>query len=191
MSELHKKIATAVQELYLEKGIEGVSMRKVAERVGVSAPALYRYYKNKNELLNEIVVEGLKILEDYLRPAFESDTPYERLQRLIDNYLKFALEQPRYFDYAFTVPTRSLDQFPEEIAKNQWDVFRMAVEQIEACMDQGIFRRDDPMATAITVWAEVHGLVTLYRMGRFDQDSDRFIVTYRKSVSRLLDGLRP
>ena len=166
-------------------------MRKVAERVGVSAPALYRYYKNKNELLNEIVVEGLKILEDYLRPAFESDTPYERLQRLIDNYLKFALEQPRYFDYAFTVPTRSLDQFPEEIAKNQWDVFRMAVEQIEACMDQGIFRRDDPMATAITVWAEVHGLVTLYRMGRFDQDSDRFTVTYRKSVSRLLDGLRP
>jgi len=191
MSDLQKKIATAVQELYLEKGIEGVSMRKVAERVGVSAPALYRYYKNKSELLNEIVVEGLKILEDYLRPALEADTPYERLQQMIDNYLNFALEQPRYFDFAFTVPTRNIDRFPEEIAKNQWDVFRVAVEQIDACMDQGIFQRDDPMATAITVWAEVHGLVTLYRMERFDQNPEQFMVTYRRSVSRLLNGLRP
>jgi len=191
MADLQKKIASAVRALYLEHGIDGVSMRKVADRVGVSAPALYRYYKNKNELLNEIVVEGLTILSDYLRPALDADTPYERLQRLIDNYLKFALEQPRYFDFAFTVPTRNINQFPAEIANNQWDVFRLAVDQIDACMDQGIFRRDDPMATAITIWAEVHGLLTLYRMERFEQDVARFTATYRESVGRLLEGLRP
>ena len=191
MSDLQKKIAAAAQELYLEHGIDGVSMRKVAARVGVSAPAIYRYYKNKNELLNEIVVQGLHILENYLRSALEADTPYERLQRMIDSYLRFALEQPTFFDFAFTVPTTNIDRFPEEIAKNQWDTFRMAVDQIEACMDQGIFRRDDPMATAITVWAEVHGLITLYRMERFDQDPERFAVTYRQSVDRMLNGLRP
>ena len=95
MGSVRARIAAAAQELYLQEGIDGISMRKVADRVGISAPAIYRHFKNKEELLSEIVVEGLKILEQYLGPALESGTPYERLVRMADRYLDFALEHAR------------------------------------------------------------------------------------------------
>jgi AcrR family transcriptional regulator len=189
MAALREKISAAAQELYLRGGVEGVSMRKVAERAGVSAPAIYRHFKSKAALLNEIVAAGLRILEGYLRPALEAPTPSERLRRLIDRYLAFTIEQPRYFDFAFLIPSRNIGQFSEEIAKGNWLTFRLAVDQVRACMEQGLFRKDDPLATAIAIWAEVHGLVTLYRTGRFGLDEQVFREIYRTSVERVLRGL--
>lgn len=190
MRSLRTRISIAAQELYLREGIAGFSMRKVAEKVGVSAPAIYRYFKNKDELLNEIVIEGLKILEKYLRPALEAPTPYERLVGMTDNYLKFALEQPKYFDFAFLIPNPGLGDVADEIARPDWDTFRLAVEQVAECAQEGIFPGDDPLETAVTIWAEVHGLITLFRTGRFGQDADLFRGVYRQSVDRMLRGLR-
>jgi AcrR family transcriptional regulator len=189
MTTLRQKISVAAQELYLEEGIEGVSMRKVASRVGVSAPALYRYFRNKDELLDEIVTEGARILKEYLKPALAAETPYARLVNLTENYMRFALEQPKYFDFAFLAPNPALKRLGDEIAKPEWDTFRLAMEQVAACMEQGVFRRDDPMTTAITIWAEVHGLVTLYRAGRFTVDANMFRQAFRQCVDRLLRGL--
>lgn len=165
-------------------------MRRVAEKVGVSAPAIYRHYQNKDELLNEIIIEGLKILDDYLRPALSADTPYERLLQLLEGYLNFAVEQPKYFDFAFITPSRGIDRFPAELAKHDWTTFTSAVGQIYQCMDQGILKKDDPIETAITLWAEVHGLVSLYRVQRFGQSLETFRQIYWRAVQRILEGLR-
>jgi AcrR family transcriptional regulator len=189
MGSLRSKIAAAAQELYLREGIEGFSMRKVAERVGISAPAIYRHFKNRDELLQEIVVEGLKILESYLGPALETGTPRDRLVRMADRYLDFALEQPKYFDFAFLVPSPAITGLAEEIAQPAWGTFRLCVEQVAACIEQGIFPDEDPLETAITIWAEVHGLVTLYRTGRFGRDPEAFRIVYRRCLERLMRGL--
>jgi len=191
MSTLKTRIADAAQQLYLRDGIEGFSMRKVADLVGVSAPAIYRYFENKNELLNEIVIEGLKVLERYLQPALEADTPYDKLVQLTDNYLKFAIEQPKYFDFAFLVPNRDLSGLAEEVANPMWTIFRLAIGQVGACMEDGTFKRDDPLGTAIVIWSEAHGLVTLFRTGRFGQQSDAFTEIYRSSIERVIQGLKP
>jgi AcrR family transcriptional regulator len=189
MDSLRDRIAAAAQELYLQKGIEGFSMRKVAEKVGVSAPAIYRHFRNRDELLNEIVVEGLKILDEYLRPALEEETPYQRLVHMADRYLSFAIEQPKYFDFAFMIPSPGLGQLAEGIARPDWETFRLAVEQVAACTAEGVFPEGDPLETAITVWAEVHGLIALYRTGRFGTDPEAFRVVYRRSVDRTLRAL--
>jgi AcrR family transcriptional regulator len=189
MPSLRSRISAAAQELYLSEGVEGVSMRKVADRVGVSAPAIYKHFKNKEELLDEIVIHGLKILADYLRPALDAPTPYERLVRMTEHYLDFALEQPKYFDFAFLTPSPRKGEVADEIAHPEWDTFRLAVGQIAACAEDGMFHGGDPLETAIIVWAEVHGLVTLYRTGRFGSDPDAFRTVYRRCVDRLLRGL--
>lgn len=190
-SPLRERISAAAQELYLREGVEGVSMRKIAREVGVSAPAIYRYFRNKEELLNEIVVEGLKILERYLAPALDSGTPQERLKRLAERYLDFAVEQPRYFDFAFLVPSPLIVGVEDELNRPDWGTFRLCVDQVGACMEQGTFASDDPLETAITIWAEVHGLVTLFRTGRFGPDADRFREIYRRSLARLFRALGP
>jgi hypothetical protein len=58
-------------------------------------------------------------------------------------------------------------------------------------METGIFKKDDPMETAIMLWAEAHGLIILYKMHRFGGDADLFRVIYRRAIQRLFDGLRP
>src|SRR5512134_2947685 len=85
------RVLLAAQELFLAHGPDGISMRKIAAKAGVTAPAIYRHYKDKDELLHEIINAGLEILQRYLEPAFRAPTPYERLQLLIDYYLDFAL----------------------------------------------------------------------------------------------------
>ena len=189
-SSLRDRISAAAQELYLREGLEGVSMRKVAERVGVSAPAIYRHFKNKDELLVEIVSAGLRSFEEYLKPAFEAPTPYERLVRMTDCYLRFALEQPKFFDFAFLIPSPTDAEVAEEIARPDRGTFRLALEQVVACVEQGIFPREDPLETAVTIWAEVHGLITLYRTGRFGHEPAVFRAIYDRSVERMLRALR-
>jgi AcrR family transcriptional regulator len=191
MEDLKTKISDAAQDLFLKDGIDGVSMRKVAEKVGVTAPAIYRYFRDKDELLAEIIACGLRMLEDYLKPALEADDPLDRLHRLIDNYLNFALERPKYFDFAFLVPGRDIGGISEELQRHNWTTFRMSVEQVAMCIERGVFRKDDPIQMSILIWATVHGLVILYRTQRFGPNEQQFRRTYREVVDRLLDALKP
>jgi AcrR family transcriptional regulator len=186
-----ERIAQAALRIFRNEGVAGLSMRKIAADVGVTAPALYRHFENKDALLGEIVASGLHELERYLRPAFEAATPYERVRRLTDRFLDFALEQPNFFEVAFLDPGGRMDRLPEELARPMWTVFRAAIAEIEACMKLGEIRDDDPFSTALLIWAAAHGLVTLYRTDRSAVDPEQFRNLYRTSIDRLFRGLRP
>ena len=187
---VRERVLAAAQELFLTEGPKAVSMRKVAAKAGVTAPAIYRHYEDKDELLNEIINAGLEILQSYLEPAFRAATPFERLQLLIDYYLDFALEQPRYFDFAFLAPSHGM-RLADELARYNRSTFMFAVQQVQLCMEQGVFVKDDPLETSIMVWAEAHGLVTLFRMERFGTDAAEFRSVFRRAIDRMLQGLRP
>ena len=58
-------------------------------------------------------------------------------------------------------------------------------------MEEGVFRKSDPLETAIMIWAEAHGLVTLFRMERVGESPEQFRAIFRRTIRRLLDGLRP
>lgn len=191
MSDLRPKISAAAHELFLEEGLEGISMRKVAQRVGVSAPALYRHYKNKDELLNEVVAGSLKILESYLEPALKAETPLARLRQLVTRFLDFALEQPQTFECAFAIRTPSIAGLSEELTRRNWRTFQLAVAQVAECMAAGIFREGDPIETAIMLWAEAHGLITLYKLDRFGSDEAMFRSFFDRCIGRMIEGLSP
>jgi AcrR family transcriptional regulator len=185
---LRERVLRAAQELFLTHGPDGVTMRKVAAKAGVTAPAIYRHYKDKDELLREIINTGLEILQRYLEPAFRAPTPFERLQLLIDYYLDFALEQPRYFDFAFLTPSHGM-RLADELARYNRSTFMFAVQQVHLCMEQGVFVKDDPLETSIMLWAEAHGLVTLFRMERFGTDAAQFRAVFKRAIDRALRGL--
>jgi len=189
--DLRQRILDAAQQLFVESGADGVSMRKVAELAGVSAPAIYRHYENKDDLLQEIIEIGLRTLDTYLQPALDASTPLERLERLAERFLDFSIEQPRYFEFAFMIPSRSIADMRTELNERNWVTFNLALEQIGACMEAGIFKKDDPLGAAITIWSGVYGLVALHRMHRFGPDDELFRQIYRASVERLLNGLKP
>jgi AcrR family transcriptional regulator len=74
---IRERISTAAREVFLRDGVAGVSMRKIADEVGVSAAAIYRHFDSKDALLSEIVVTGLHVLEqpEYFNLAFLTPDP--------------------------------------------------------------------------------------------------------------------
>ena len=91
---------------------------------------------------------------------------------------------------AAATPSRSIADMRTELRERNWVTFNLALEQIGACMEAGIFKKDDPLGAAITLWSGVYGLVALHRMGRFGADDALFRQIYKGSVERMLDGLK-
>jgi AcrR family transcriptional regulator len=189
MSDLRARVALAAREVFESGGVEGISMRRLAERVGVSATAIYRHFRDKDEILDELISAGLAVLSEYLAPALKAKDPERRLRGLIDAYLRFAVEQPRYFDLAFLVRGPST-RMAEELERHNRLTFKMAIEQVAACMEAGIFRPGDPIETAVFLWSTAHGLVTLHRMNRFGGGTEQFTRLYHATIAQAIQSLR-
>jgi AcrR family transcriptional regulator len=190
MQSLRERIVNAAEAICLGEGVARMSMRKVAGKVGVSATAIYRHFDNKQALVNEIVAVGLRSLEAHLRPALEEETAYLRLRRLCERFLDFALEQPNQFDLAFLDPHIDRERLEEEVSRPMWRTFRLGIEQISQCMEQGELQEDDPLSAAILIWSQAYGLITLYRTGGLCDDDEAFRRVYRDSMDRVLTGLK-
>ena len=78
MSIQREQIIRCACDLYLSEGFEGFSMRKLAKCVGCTAPALYRHYENKEEVMQEVVAEAFRLFAQYLYRALEGRTPQDR-----------------------------------------------------------------------------------------------------------------
>jgi len=189
--DTRQRIFRAARSILLDEGAAALSMRRIGRQVGLTPAAIYRHYASKQELLDEIAIAGLQALESHLRPALDAATPGGRVRRLTDGFLDFAMEQPTYFDFVFLTPGVLRKPLTEELARPMWGTFRESVDQIEACMARGDIRKDDPLLTAILIFSQVHGLVSLYRTKQIGPDPREFRQLYRASVERLLRSLRP
>ncbi len=161
VSETESAILEAARDLIAEGGIEAVSMRAVASRVGLSATALYHYFEGKEALVDRVVTQGFRRSEEYLRSAIE-DLPrgsLERVAALGEAYIRFALENRQYFKIIFAIRhdrPRAIDDVP---GQGGYLVLR---ESVVEAMEAGAIRREDPDLVVLFLWAVVHGLVTIF-----------------------------
>ena len=190
MSEPRENILACACDLYLSDGLDGFSMRKLARQVGVTAPALYRHYENKEHVVLDVVREAFREFTAYLYRGLEGHTPEERLMRAGEGYLEFGLEHPRWYRMVYISPEQlGLDALPSDIESQGCAVHQFWVDRLRECMAAGLLRPDDPIQVGLTMWAHSHGLVTLFHDGHFRMDRDAFRDLYRRSSLRLLVGI--
>lgn len=190
MSEQTAKILSSARDIYLDEGLQGLSMRKIAAKVGVSATALYRHFDNKEAIVAEMLEEGFRIFGRYLYRALAEPTVEGRMQASGQAYLDFALEQPKYYETIFMSPTEIwTDQLPESHVAGGLATFQFLIDRVREGMDAGILRRDDAEDVAVTIWAQSHGLVSLYLTGRIDADEAQFREMFMRHTTRLIEGL--
>jgi AcrR family transcriptional regulator len=143
-------------------------MRSVADRVGMSATAIYRYFKNKDDLVRRVVRVGFERFGAYLSAAGEEQPPgsLDRLAALGEAYIRFALENEAYFKLLFSLQhphPHSIDDLPHGAGHG---LLRTAVlEAIEA----GSIRRYDPDVIVMYLWSVAHGLLTLSMSCRIEE----------------------
>ncbi len=190
MSYQREKILAAAVELYLQDGLDGFSMRKLAKQVGVTAPALYRHYAGKEAVLADVMREAHRALMSYLYRAIEAPTALERFQGAGERYLDFALEHPRWHAILWFAPEQlGMVELPAHIEAMSSARHQFWVDRVRECMDAGILEDGDPTQTALTLWAHAHGLLQLYRQGHLQIGESEFRALFEESGVRLICGI--
>lgn len=131
--ELRDQILQAVGRLHREGGYTAVTMRGVAQAVGISAMSLYRYFPNKSALLEQVwseVLEGSLVAAR--QPSLVGEAPVKRLRQLYAAYMGFWLERPQDFRLVFD-PCNEIA--PSFLASGPASGFRRECETlIDACL---------------------------------------------------------
>lgn len=100
-------------------GACALSVNAIAKQLGVSGPALYRYFANRDELLTELVLDAYHDLANALAAATDralGQSPRDRLKALAGAWRSFALAAPHRYGLLFTPPIPSYDAHSEPIA---------------------------------------------------------------------------
>src|SRR5215472_15981017 len=116
-SETRDKILDAARELFVTEGYEGVSMRKVAEKIEYSPTAIYGYFADKNELFHELCRQDFARLQEVVATEMPRD-PIERVRNIGRNYIQFGEGYPNHYIFMFMTPhpDHELDEQDREIA---------------------------------------------------------------------------
>ena len=102
--ELRAKILDAARELFVAHGVEAVSMRKVAEKIGYTATTLYNHFEDKDALLRALCDADFGTLQESFRRIGKIADPIERLRKLGQAYIEFALRYPSHYRLMFMTP---------------------------------------------------------------------------------------
>src|SRR5215469_14967158 len=109
-----KRIAVAARRLLDKEGAEAVTMRRVAQAVGITAMAIYRHYPDREALLNALADEGFQELAAWLKEQRLRGDIEQRLHKMGDLYLEHALAHPKLFELMFLKPRAGARQYPRD-----------------------------------------------------------------------------
>lgn len=147
-------------DLLAEKGDEdAVSLRAVAQRVGVSVPSIYLHFADKQALLDAVCEEVFAQLDVRLRAAgAEGADPFDSLRRQGNAYVHFAVENPEHYRIVMmTSHDPGADSVDALVAGG---AFGYLVESVRECIEEGVFD-GDPVELALGLWAAAHGVAAL------------------------------
>ena len=189
--ELKQQILDASVKLFSEFGYEGVSIRKIADIIEYSPTTVYLYYKDKNEILFELHEIGFRKMEEFNRDLFDIQNPLLRLHKLGENYIRFGLENPDYYDLMFILPAPM--EFINKMQDCDWEGGDNALHVLKSILQESIEKKlikpGDVNTMSMGIWGMVHGLVSLAIRKRFEKllDEKDIIPTMHKSINWLIN----
>jgi AcrR family transcriptional regulator len=158
--ELKQSILTAAREIALAEGWSNVTMRKIADRIEYSHPAIYDYFANKDELLLELVHEGFALLESELLVArAQTQDQVVAMQLVGRSYLNFAWHHPELYRlmYGLDGVTFTIS----EPAKEGQQIDMVASETVFSALASQGWSTNHLEAKVYILWSTAHGLVAL------------------------------
>ena len=185
-----EKIRRAALKLFERGGADAVSMRRVADAAGITPMAIYRHFASRDVLLKQLSDDSFQAISREWQELAVHPDPLQRLPALLTPYLDYALQHPHLFDHAFSLRRDDARRFPEDFRDRQSPTLTVLADAITEGMAQGALRPDDPWNVAMTLWAHSHGLIALYRAGRFSYDEAQFRKFYLESLERLIHGIK-
>jgi AcrR family transcriptional regulator len=164
--ETRDLILDAARELFVNEGYEGVSMRKVAEKIEYSPTAIYVHFADKEELFRELCHQDFAQLAQVFQSAALPQDVVGRLKHIGRTYVEFGRQYPNHYKLMFMTPhpPTELDESLCEVKGNpELDAYALLKLTVQQAIDAGAFRAgmEDAELISQTLWAAVHGVISL------------------------------
>lgn len=162
--DLRQALLIAAKELIAEAGIENLSLRKLAERAGVSRTAPYHHFSDKNDLLCAIAAQGFLRRHQEARDTFNNSrlTAEEKFAEFICGYIKFAVNNPEEYELMFGRNIWKQKNSTQELRDVAYPCFQHQLEMITSWQQMGLISGDNPLRTSQVIWGAVHGIAKLW-----------------------------
>lgn len=155
--ELRDACIVAAQQVIAERGIEHLSLREVARKLGVSHQAPYKHYPSRDHLLSEVMRRCFQGFAAHLdaRPHFND--PVQDLESLGQQYLAYAHQHPLQYRLMFstTWPAAAEQSDLVRDATHAFDVLRGVLRRMHG---DGAAQREAVELDALYIWSTMHGL---------------------------------
>jgi AcrR family transcriptional regulator len=156
---LRSQILDAAERLLVSLGSdEAVSIRAIAEAVGVTPPSIYRHFEDKDELLYQVCERRFADFNAALDSADVPTDPVEAMRALGRAYVGFALAHPEHYKVLMMTARERDIKRPDSQGTR---AFNRLVEATQRCIDEGLCAGDDAEQLAVALWSGVHGLCSL------------------------------
>lgn len=164
-----RQILDAALELAAEDGWPGVTMRKIADRVNYTHPALYAYFATRDDLLLALLHEGLALYTAELQAAADTaTTPEEAVIALAKVLWEFPWRHPELYQVMHGLGGVAFAN--AEIREKGRATVAPAQTVVEALLDKHGRDLKDAERLCVLFWCTMHGLVSLTMAGRFTRE---------------------
>jgi AcrR family transcriptional regulator len=168
-ARLRTELIEAAARLLESSGdAHAVTLTAVAREAGIAAPSIYRHFADRDQILEAVVADRFRRLDDALCDAITSaPDPAAALRACCHAYCRFGLEHPGHYQVLFGArlpahPAQPIGQASEPAVERPGArVFGRLVAAVQACIDDGSAGPGDAGFTAVSVWVALHGIVSL------------------------------
>jgi AcrR family transcriptional regulator len=158
--DLRRALLEEAVRIISRKGVDGLTLRSVGERPGVSRTAMYRHFADKSALLAAVASEGFRMLRLQLLDAWEQHgRSLDAFAEMGRAYVGFAVANPAHYRVMFGGRVEAGGD--PDLAREGAGAFQVLVDAIIALQKNGTVRAENPLRFAQFIWATVHGVAML------------------------------
>jgi len=162
--DLRSSLVDAASNMLKEGGIDGLSLRKLADKVGVSRTAPYHHFKDKNELLCAIAEGGFSRWQQDATAIFNQQnlSPLEKYRQFIQGYIAYAADNPELYDLMFGRTIWKQNTATQGLRDVAYPSFHQQVTMTRQWQQQGLMPAgEDTLRLAQVTWGTIHGIARL------------------------------
>jgi AcrR family transcriptional regulator len=158
--QLRDEILDAATDLLMETGhAKSVSIRSVAQRVGVTSPSIYLHFADKDALLDAVCARYFERLDEVMQQvAADQPSTIDRLRAQGLAYVRFAMQNPELYRIATMGESRPGSDVDVALNSSAFMHMRGAVESL---IEEGVYPAGDPTVAALELWTVAHGVAAL------------------------------
>ncbi|MEL6857610.1 MAG: helix-turn-helix domain-containing protein [Pseudomonadota bacterium] len=200
--KIRARILSAAEQVFAREGADGLSIRRLAENIDYSPAAIYKYFKSKDELVDELKETFFELILENVNRIVDTSTPFaERSRDCVGTYVQIAIEKPHHYAAAFAGQASAgedLAHDDDREGSKKEQAFNVLSGMIQEGVDIGAFRSEiDSVLAAKSIWASMHGLAMMivhiptfpsFQLGQADMTRDEFILFHADQVIRGLEA---